>query len=94
MTGIQIPNPNGQQTGPVVWILTYGEADEGGDILGVYANKNLGLQPFVTEARTIHRPFRPSDIREDKNGAIHFECGCDRLSLKPHTVTTTAQISA
>ncbi|MFI0822236.1 hypothetical protein ACH4TX_41625 [Streptomyces sp. NPDC021098] len=93
MTGIQTVDQKEQQPGPVVWILTYGEADEGGDILGVYATKALGLDPFVAEARDIHRPFRPSDIREDDNGAIHFECGCDRLTLKPHTVTTTAQLA-
>ncbi|MFD8516549.1 hypothetical protein ACFV27_37095 [Streptomyces antimycoticus] len=94
MTGIQTPNQNGQQLGPVVWILSKGERHEGGDILGVFADKDLGRGQFVLAAQDIHRSFGIDDIREDEHGAVHLEGGCDWLSLEPYTVTTTAQINA
>lgn len=81
-----------QPIGPVVWILMSGEMHEGGEILGVSLDRDLARGQFVTAAQRINRSFGIDDIREDEDGAIHLEGGCDWLSLEPHTVTTTAQI--
>lgn len=83
-----------QQAGPVVWALMRGELCEGGDIIGLFANRDLGLGKFVTEARGIHDTFGIDDAGEDENGGLYLEGGCDWLSLKPHTVTTAAELDA
>lgn len=93
MADIQTAQQQVQQpVGPVVWILMRGEMYEGGDIIDVFADKDLARGAFVTEAQTIYESFGIDDIREDKHGAVRLEGGCDWLSLRPHTVTTTAQL--
>ncbi|MFJ1992981.1 hypothetical protein [Streptomyces asiaticus] len=99
MADIQLANQTHTQQpiGPVVWILMRGERDEGGDILGVFLDRDLARGEFVAEARTMHRPFRPlriDDLHEDEDGAIRLQASSDWLSLKPHTVTTAVEIDS
>lgn len=88
--------PNTQQhlAGPVVWILDTGVFGEGGTIRGVYMDRDLARGQFLTEAQQLHDRFTIDDIRQDDDGSIHAEAGCDWLSLTPHPVTTAAQLSS
>ncbi len=81
-----------QQDEPVVWILQRGEMHEGGTILGVFLDRELGRGKFVAEAQTIHRTFGIDDLREEEDGSYHLAGGCDWLSLEPHKVTTALEI--
>jgi hypothetical protein len=83
-----------QPVGPIVWILMTGEMHEGGDILGVFIDRDLARGQFVTAAQRIHESFGIADLHEDEDGAIHLEGGCDWLSLEPRTVTTAAELDA
>lgn len=94
MTGIQTVDPKEQQLGPVVWILSKGHRDEGGDIIRVFADKQLARDKFIHEAKGIEQDFGIADICEDEDGAVHLEGGCDWLSLEPHTVTTALELDA
>lgn len=80
-------------TQPVVWILSTGEMHEGGTIVGVYLDRDLARGQFVTEAQKISDRFSIDDIRQDDDGSIHVEGGCDWLSLEPYSVTTAAQLT-
>lgn len=86
-------NTQQHQDQPIVWILETGEFGEGGTILGVYMDRDLARGQFVTEAQQLHDRFTIDDIRQDDDGSIHAEAGCDWLSLTPHPVTTSAQLT-
>lgn len=94
MADIQIAGQQHEQAGPVVWILQRGQMYEGGRIIGVFLDRELGRGQFVNEAQSIHRSFGIDDLREDTDGAYHLEGGCDWLSLEPHTVTTALELDA
>ncbi|MFJ2202403.1 hypothetical protein [Streptomyces violaceusniger] len=96
MADIQLANQRNtrQPIGPVVWILMSGEMHEGGEILGVFTDRDLARGQFVAAAQRIHRSFGIDDLREDEDGSILLEGGCDWLSLEPHTVTTAVEIDA
>ncbi|MFD8384327.1 hypothetical protein ACFV2X_38395 [Streptomyces sp. NPDC059679] len=95
MADIQTAHQQVQQpVGPVVWILQRGEMHEGGEIIGVFLDRELGRGQFVTAAQRIHQSFGIDDIREDEDGAFRLEGGCDWLSLEPHKVTTALELEA
>lgn len=77
-----------------IWILMRGERYEGGHVLGVFANDELAYGQFAIVARTMHRYFNDSAARRDEDGSLHFESGCDWLSLEPHDVVTQIAIEA
>ncbi|THA29161.1 hypothetical protein E6R18_24940 [Streptomyces sp. A1277] len=86
--------PADNSTGPVVWILSKGERYEGGWIVGVYLDRDLARGALVTLAQELHDRFEISDARQNDDGSIHVEGGCDWISLVPHPVVTAAQIEA
>ena len=71
-----------------------GEMHEGGEILGVFLDRDLARGAFVTAAQRIHQSFGIDDLRENEDGSVHLEGGCDWLSLDPHTVTTALELDA
>jgi len=79
-------------TGPVVWILSAGERDEGGNIIGVYMDRDLARGALVTEAQKLHDRFTISDARQEDDGSIHVEGGCDWIALEPHAVSTAREL--
>jgi hypothetical protein len=80
-----------QHTGPVVWILSAGEDYEGGSVLGVYATKELAKGPFLNAALGI--PFEVDNAWQDDDGAVHAHGGCDWVSLEPHPLITSQQLT-
>lgn len=80
-----------QLAGPTVWILSKGEMHEGGNILGVYATKDLAKGPFLQAATNI--PFDIDKAWQDTDGAVHVEGGCDWVSLEPHSLITAQQLT-
>ncbi|TXS34755.1 hypothetical protein [Streptomyces sp. OR43] len=77
-------------SGPVVWILSKGEMYEGGTIRGVYLDRDLARGALTAAAQEL--PFAIDDVRQDDDGAIHIEGGCDWISLKPHPVVTALEL--
>jgi hypothetical protein len=81
-----------QPTAVIVWILSKGEDDEGGTVLGVYASKETAKGPFVEAARTI-----PFDLdrawQDEESGAVHAHGGCDWVSLEPHPLIGRQQLA-
>lgn len=76
-----------------VWILSTGENNEGGDVIGVYADRDLARGQLITEAHKIRDRFNEiRDLHEEADGSIHFSGGCDWLSLKPHQVVSRQEI--
>lgn len=85
--------PAAAPTGPVVWILSEGEMYEGGHIIGVYLDRDLARGALTDRAQRLHDRFTIRDARQDDDGAIHVEGGCDWISLVPHPVTTTRELN-
>lgn len=77
---------------PIVWILSHGEMHEGGDIDGVYLDRELARGDFITKAQEMTEVFALDDAQQDDNGAIRLSMGCDWLALEPHPVVTRPQI--
>lgn len=75
-----------------VWTLMKGEMHEGGSIIGIYADRDLARGQFATEAQNMH--FGIDGARQDDDGSIHLEAGCDWLSLEPHDVINRAEIDS
>jgi hypothetical protein len=70
--------------GPIVWVLSTGEDHEGGDVLGVYADKEA--------AKGI--PFDLDNAWQDEeSGAVHAHGGCDWVSLEPYPLITATQLA-
>jgi acyl-coenzyme A synthetase/AMP-(fatty) acid ligase len=67
-----------------------GEDHEGGNVLGVFADREQAKGAFVEAARNI--PFAIDGAREDEDGSIHLHGGCDWLSLSQEVVQGTAQL--
>jgi hypothetical protein len=80
------------QAGPVVWILSSGELSEGGNVIGVYATKDLAQDDFLTAAQKI--PFGIDKAWKDDDEAVHVQGGCDWVSLEPHAVKTQRELNA
>ena len=80
-----------QSTGPIVWVLSKGEDHEGGEVLGVFATKDVARGPFTEAARSI--PFDLDAAWQDDDGAVHAHGGCDWVSLEPHPLVTVQQIA-
>lgn len=78
--------------GPVVWILSHGEMHEGGNIDGIYLDRDLARGDFITKATEMTRVFDLDDAQQDADGSIRLAMGCDWLALEPHTVVTRPQI--
>jgi hypothetical protein len=77
---------------PIVWILATGEDYEGGTVLGVYTTKEAAKGPFVEAARRI--PFDLDQAWQDEeSGAVHAHGGCDWVSLEPHPLISTQQLT-
>ncbi|WP_082015717.1 hypothetical protein [Streptacidiphilus jiangxiensis] len=76
-----------------VWILMKGERSEGGEVLEVFADRDLALGRFVEEARIVDRTFGIANARQADDGGVHIAGGCDWLSLQPHGVTTRLQLA-
>ena len=78
-------------SGPIVWVLSTGEDHEGGDVLGVYATKEIAKGPFTEAARNI--PFDLDGAWQDEDGAVHAHGGCDWVSLVPHPLVSREQLT-
>jgi hypothetical protein len=84
--------PQQAPTGPVVWILSKGEHHEGGSVLGVFAERDLARGQFVIEAQNM--AFAIDDARQEDDGSIHLDAGCDWLALEPHPLTVREELPA
>jgi hypothetical protein len=80
-----------QHTGPVVWILSKGEFGEGGEVIAVFADRDLARGQFTHEATNM--AFAIDDARQNEDGSIHLEAGCDWLALEPHQLITHQQLA-
>lgn len=91
----EIERNHGRQTatGPVVWLLESGEMHEGGVVLGVYLDRGLARGRFIAEAQGMGRIFGIDNVDQAMDGGITVEAGCDWLTLTPHTVITTPELS-
>lgn len=78
-------------TAAIVWVLSTGEDHEGGDVLGVYATKEIAKGPFAEAARNI--PFDLDRAWQDEDGAVHAHGGCDWVSLVPHPLVSREQLT-
>jgi hypothetical protein len=87
-TGQQHTTP----AGPIVWILSKGEFHEGGEVIAVFTERDLARGQFAHEATNM--AFAIDDARQDEDGSIHLEAGCDWLALEPHPLITTTQLEA
>jgi hypothetical protein len=79
-------------SGPVVWILSKGERYEGGSVIAVFADRDLGRGKFTEQALDMAFPI--DDARQDEDGSIHLDAGCDWLALEPHTLITANQLES
>lgn len=77
-----------------VWILSRGERHEGGEVIGVYADKAAAFTDFAEAARDIRADFALDDVQRGEDGGVHIIADCDRLSLEPHQVRDRPQIGA
>lgn len=68
------------------WILTTGEDHEGGDVLGVYADKPLAFADFLVRARQIQDTFQLDTITGTLDGDVYAHGGCDWVRLTEHVV--------
>lgn len=86
-----------------VWILEQGEDYEGGSIVGVYTDRELGFKdfyetvtglPFWTRDEVFgrKRDMRKGVWREESDGSVHAHAGCDWVSYSPFPVTNQRQI--
>lgn len=73
-----------------VWILSKGEQHEGGEVLGVYADRDLAKGQFVTEARAMH--FTIDSAEQGADGELYLTAGCDFLELRPHRLIVRNEI--
>ncbi|WP_405699100.1 hypothetical protein OG209_05260 [Streptomyces sp. NBC_01383] len=81
-------------SGPVVWILSEGEMHEGGSIVGVYLDRDLARGALAVAAQRLHDRFTIDDARQEGDGSIHVEGGCDWIALEPHRVVTAHELDA
>lgn len=79
------------QVGPVVWILSKGEHHEGGEVIAVFADRDLARGQFAHEAQNM--AFAIDDARQDEDGSVHLDAGCDWLALEPHLLVTQTQLT-
>ncbi|MCI3279136.1 hypothetical protein [Streptomyces cylindrosporus] len=97
MTDIQLAadTTSTQQASPVVWILSKGILQEGGDIIDVYLDRELALGDFLTHAAQIAQGngkiYNP---RASDDGALHLSGMSEWLALEPHTVRTKRSLGA
>lgn len=69
-----------------VWILMQGEAEEGGDVLGVYADEKKALAEFMAKVRETGAKLSDCDTC---NGEGRYAVSdSDWLSVEPHPVRT------
>jgi hypothetical protein len=97
MTDIELATATTQSTapaGPVVWILSVGEAYEGTRIVGVYLDRDLAHADFVTEAQKIHDTSGIRDLQPADDGSLTLTGGCDVLTLMPHPVKTKRELQS
>ncbi|MFF1916141.1 hypothetical protein ACFVYE_32060 [Streptomyces sp. NPDC058239] len=79
---------------PTVWILSEGEMHEGGTIIGVYLDRDLARGALVAKAQELNDRFTIRDARQEGDGSIHVEGGCDWIALEPHPVVTALELDA
>lgn len=89
---MNLPDIKQTATGPVVWILSEGEMHEGGTIVGVYLDRDLARGALAAKAQELNDRFTISDARQDDDGSIHVEGGCDWIALEPHPVVTALEL--
>lgn len=89
---VDLHTPHQQPTGPTVWILSKGEFSEGGNVSGVYADRDLARGEFTTQAQNMS--FAIDDARQADDGSIQLSAGCDWLALEPHPLVTARQITS
>ncbi|WP_331756341.1 hypothetical protein OHA04_45505 (plasmid) [Streptomyces sp. NBC_01590] len=95
MTELQHQNANHTASDqPTVWILSTGEFGEGGSIHGVYLDRDLARGALATKAQELNDRFTISDARQEDDGSIHVEGGCDWIALEPHPVVTALELDA
>ncbi|MFM9373234.1 hypothetical protein [Streptomyces sp. Da 82-17] len=94
MPNLELATSQAQFANPVVWILSKGEMHEGGDIVGVYLDRDLARGAFVTEAQELHDRFSIGDAQHDNDGSLRLYGGCDWIALEPHPVVTAPQLDA
>lgn len=80
-----------QATGLVVWILSKGEHHEGGEVIAVFADRDLARGQFAEEAQNM--AFAIDDARQNEDGSIQLDAGCDWLALEPHPLITRRQLA-
>jgi hypothetical protein len=93
--GRQVPIHAAGQCPPVVWIMETGEANEGGNITGVYMDRELAHGDFVTLAIEMCDRFgeRAPDLAEmGEDGRLRVEVRCDWLTLTAWPVRTATAI--
>lgn len=76
-----------------VWILMSGEKYEGGEVKGVYATKEDARDAFMAVARSIPYALDAAK-KDDEDGSLYVEGGCDWVSLEPHDVNGRPQITS
>lgn len=88
MTELQHHTAAQADTTPTVWILSKGEMNEGGRILGVFLDRAFARDSFIAEAVEIDNRFGIDTVEPDPSGALRVEGGCDWVDLVPHSVVT------
>ncbi|MFJ5294491.1 hypothetical protein [Streptomyces sp. NPDC088348] len=86
---MNLPDINSQtMTAPTVWILS------GGEIFGVYLDRDLARGALTVKAQELNDRFTIRDARQEDDGSIHVEGGCDWIALEPHPVVTALELDA
>ena len=78
-----------------VWIIETGEDCEGGQIVGVYATRDLAKAEFLDEAGSLCERFGEpgfDQALEDGEGSIYLHSGCVWLTLSNYEVKTQEAI--
>lgn len=75
---------------PTVWVLMTGEMNSGGQIVGVFATRDLARGYVASTADQI--PFDLDGARQEADGSVHLTARCDWLSLTPHQVVTRPEL--
>ncbi|MEV6421873.1 hypothetical protein [Streptomyces sp. NPDC051662] len=70
---------------PQVWLLEGGEDNEGGNVHGVYTERNLAIDDFLDRTRGLG-VCGPDEsvIRVGQDDSLRAHNGCDWLTLRPY----------
>jgi hypothetical protein len=85
---------NTAAAGPVIWILSKGTLQEGGEIIDVYLDRHLALGDFLTHAAQVSQSNgKIYDPRTNDDGSLHLSGMSEWLALEPHTVRTKPAVT-